>query len=71
MCGYTCPYSQKLNQFGFIVCSALNKERKDMRIKDNALKCLCAHQRHCPISRQAENTDGAKSCYEMMRQRTV
>lgn len=61
---YICPYSKRLTHLRYLICADLIDKATNLNDEKSALGAFCAHQHFCACSGQAENTDGARECYQ-------
>ena len=59
---YVCPYSEKRNQYPFLICQKQMEDGKDYNIRENAFAAYCIHQHHCRCVNGVANTEEARNC---------
>ena len=65
MCNYHCPFAERRAVAGFLLCRDCYKEGVNYNVRQNAMNVICAFQKQCMRTGKMENTDTARSCYEM------
>lgn len=63
---FVCPFTDKRNQYRFLMCKYQMKDGVDYNVRDNAFKVMCAHQKYCQCVQGIVNSEGAKACYDYL-----
>ncbi len=61
---YICPFQKRLTNLRYLICADLIGKATNLNDEKSALGAFCAHQHFCTCSGRAENTDGARECYQ-------
>lgn len=65
---WNCPFAQRNSNFrGAIMCSKEMKKNVDYNDSKNFFEIFCPHQRECNCVKGVINTEKAKKCYELKR----
>lgn len=63
MLEFKCPYSKKLREHEFLLCSAFMKDGVNYGNGSNAVQAICLQQYFCRMKGSWINTENANACY--------
>lgn len=61
-CNYKCKHAKRTEAHNLLLCGLFIKDGVDYNQKNNAVTAICAYQKYCPSTKQAENTKEAAKC---------